>query len=109
MNVAVAVIASIAFFAGICPAQLAMPRMGPPTTPTPKRLSAPTKPRPEAGLTANEQARIAAVVKQMPAKERKRLAKAVKKMTPEERAQLAVVLKRRLEGKKSPHLIQRSN
>jgi hypothetical protein len=109
------VVASIALVTGICPAaaaksaegqstyavipaQLSMGRPGPASTPgARKRTTAPAKP--EAGLTPQEQERLAEAMNRLTPEERKRLAKAVKRLTPEQRRQLVAVVKRQLAKK----------
>jgi hypothetical protein len=83
----------------LVPVQLAMGRKIP-SAPTPKkRLSAPAV-GPQGGLTSDERAKLAEVMKRMTPKERKRLAKMWKRMTPDERNQLAAIVKRNLAAQK---------
>ena len=109
------VAASIALVTGICPvaaaksaevpsayalipAQLSMGRPGPASAPAArKRMTAPAKP--EAGLTPQEQKRLAEAMNRLTPEERKRLAKAVKRLTPQQRRQLVAVVKRQLAKK----------
>jgi hypothetical protein len=52
--------------------------------------------KPEAGLTPQEQKRLAEALSQMTPKERKRLVKAVKRLTPAQRMQFVAVVKQQL-------------
>ena len=78
-------------------AQIAMGRPGMTPVPAPpKRLAAPAKPTNSSALTPDQQARLTALMKQMPAKQRKKLAKAVNHMTPEQRQQFVALVKQQL-------------
>jgi hypothetical protein len=86
------------FTYAVTPVQFSMGRPGPASAPSArKKTTAPTKP--ETGLTAQEQGRLAEMMSRLTPKERKRLAKAVKRLTPEQRTQLVAVLKRQLAKK----------
>lgn len=68
-----------------------------PTQAARKKVTAPAKP--EAGLTPQEQKRLAEALNQLTPESRKRLAKVVKHLTPEQRRQLLAVVKRQLAKK----------
>ena len=65
-----------------------------PTQAARKKVTAPAKP--EAGLTLQEQKRLAEALNQLTPENRKRLAKVVKHLTPEQRRQLLAVVKDQL-------------
>jgi hypothetical protein len=84
--------------AQIVPAQLSMGRnLRAPPQAARKKVTAPAKP--EAGLTPQEQKRLAEALNQLTPESRKRLAKVVKHLTPEQRRQLLAVVKRQLAKK----------
>ena len=110
------VVATIALVTGFCaiaadrgtnvpspraliPAQLSMGRPGLTSVPSARRMAKPAKS--EAGLTPEQQSRLAEVMNRMTPKERKRLAKAVKHMTPEKHRQFVAALKQQLAKKRT--------
>jgi hypothetical protein len=95
IGIAVAAIALVTGFCPVAAAQISMQRPGLTGVPQGRKLTAPTV-KPQQGLTADEQKRLAAVIKHMSPKQRRKFAKAVQKMTPQQRQQLVASVKQQL-------------
>ena len=80
-------------------AQLSMGRPGFTSLPSARRMA--THAKPQAGLTPEQQTRLAEMMNRMTPKERKRLAKAVTRMTPEQHQQFVAALKQQLSKKRT--------
>ncbi|HEY3823187.1 MAG TPA: hypothetical protein VGL82_01460 [Bryobacteraceae bacterium] len=83
----------------LIPIQLSMGTGPMRVPPARKRMSTPVPPKPEGGLTPEEQKQLTGMIKRLPSDQRKRLTKAMKSLTPEERQQLVGAMKRSLAAK----------
>jgi hypothetical protein len=90
----IGLIVAIAAFCPAAPAQISMQRPG--ITGVPQARKGSTLAKAPAALTADEQKRLAAIIKHMKPKDRKKLAKALQTMTPQQRQQLLANVKQQL-------------
>jgi CelD/BcsL family acetyltransferase involved in cellulose biosynthesis len=87
-----AIVAAVALSAPAA-AQISMGRPGLTGVPQGRKMTAPAKPQPQEALTADEQQRVAALIKRMSPKQRRKFNRAVKRMTPQQRKQLIANIK----------------
>lgn len=74
-------------------AQISMNRPGLTGVPQGRKLTSAAKPRPQEGLTADEQKRMSVLIKSMTPKQRRKFTKAVNHMTPQQRKQFIAGVK----------------